>query len=80
MKWYGMVIICLFGVGFLYTQSVIANNINTIKKEGRKMRVAINGFGRIGRNFLRAVLQDSQANEKLQIVAINVGSAKVDFV
>ncbi len=80
MKWYRMVIICLFGVGFLYTQSVIANNINTIKKEGRKMRVAINGFGRIGRNFLRAVLQDSQANEKLQIVAINVGSAKVDFV
>ncbi len=44
------------------------------------MRIAINGFGRIGRNFLRAVLQDTQANKKLDVVAINVGPAKVDCI
>ncbi|MGB8367041.1 MAG: type I glyceraldehyde-3-phosphate dehydrogenase [Candidatus Babeliales bacterium] len=44
------------------------------------MRVVINGFGRIGRNFLRTVLQDEQANKKLKVVAINVGPAKVDCI
>lgn len=33
----------------------------------KRYRVAINGFGRIGRTFLRAVMQ----NEEIQIVAIN---------
>ena len=35
--------------------------------------IAINGFGRIGRNFLRVVLQDKKALERLKIVAINLG-------
>jgi glyceraldehyde 3-phosphate dehydrogenase len=37
------------------------------------MRIAINGFGRIGRNFLRAILQDTKASSQLEVVAINVG-------
>ena len=38
-----------------------------------KMRIAINGFGRIGRAFLRSVLLDSQAASKIEIIAINEG-------
>jgi glyceraldehyde 3-phosphate dehydrogenase len=34
-------------------------------------RVAINGFGRIGRNYLRALLDKDLANAGLQVVAIN---------
>lgn len=37
------------------------------------MRIAINGFGRIGKSFLRAVLADAQAAKKIEIAAINVG-------
>jgi glyceraldehyde 3-phosphate dehydrogenase len=39
------------------------------------IRIAINGFGRIGRNFLRALVQDKQASEQVRVVAINVGPA-----
>ncbi len=35
------------------------------------IRVSINGFGRIGRNVLRAALQHSQYGKKFEIVAIN---------
>lgn len=42
------------------------------------MRIAINGFGRIGRNFLRILLQDSHALKKIDIVAINIGPACID--
>jgi len=35
------------------------------------MRVAINGFGRIGRNFFRASLKDEEFQEKFEIVAVN---------
>ena len=35
-----------------------------------KLRIAINGFGRIGRNILRA-LYENQYNEQIEIVAIN---------
>jgi glyceraldehyde 3-phosphate dehydrogenase (phosphorylating) len=41
-------------------------------------RIAINGFGRIGRNFLRTVLEDPKANKVLEIVAINVGPSNVE--
>src|SRR5690349_9266064 len=34
-------------------------------------RIAINGFGRIGRNYLRRLTDKSLANEGLQVVAIN---------
>jgi glyceraldehyde 3-phosphate dehydrogenase len=44
------------------------------------LNIAINGFGRIGRNFLRAYLQDSQALEKMRVVAINIGPAHIDYV
>lgn len=39
------------------------------------IRIAINGFGRIGRNFLRALAQDKQASERVRVVAVNVGPA-----
>lgn len=35
--------------------------------------IMINGFGRIGRTFLRTVLLDDKAKKELNIVAINVG-------
>jgi glyceraldehyde 3-phosphate dehydrogenase len=44
------------------------------------LRVAINGFGRIGRTFLRTVLCDPQAHKKLQIVAINTGPADTKLI
>lgn len=44
------------------------------------MRVAINGFGRIGRNFLRGIVYDSQALQKIDVVAINIGPARIDQI
>jgi glyceraldehyde-3-phosphate dehydrogenase type I len=35
------------------------------------IRVAINGFGRIGRNVLRSALQHSQYGKKFEIIAVN---------
>lgn len=37
------------------------------------MRIAVNGFGRIGRNFVRALMQDEQARKSITLVAINIG-------
>lgn len=42
--------------------------------------VAVNGFGRIGRNFVRAVLLDPQALKKINIAVINIGPAKPEFL
>ncbi|ABL78159.1 type I glyceraldehyde-3-phosphate dehydrogenase [Thermofilum pendens] len=43
-----------------------------------KIRVGINGFGRIGRNFLRAALKNEKFFDKFEIVAINdLGSPKM---
>ncbi len=39
------------------------------------IRIAINGFGRIGRTFLRTLLQDSKVHEHIQLVALNLGPA-----
>lgn len=36
-----------------------------------KARVAINGFGRIGRNFYRASLKDREFQDEFEIVAVN---------
>ena len=36
-----------------------------------KKRVGINGFGRIGRNFYRASLQDKEFQDQFDIVAVN---------
>lgn len=41
------------------------------------MRIALNGFGRIGKNFLRCILADDYARDTIDIVAINVGPADV---
>ncbi|MGB9576999.1 MAG: type I glyceraldehyde-3-phosphate dehydrogenase [Candidatus Micrarchaeia archaeon] len=35
------------------------------------VRIAVNGFGRIGRNFLRACLADPAFNSKFEVVAVN---------
>ena len=40
------------------------------------MRIAINGFGRIGRTFLRCILKDEGARSTLQVVAINIGNSQ----
>jgi Glyceraldehyde 3-phosphate dehydrogenase, NAD binding domain len=37
----------------------------------KKLRLAINGFGRIGRCFLRASLKDPEFMDSVSIVAIN---------
>ncbi|EKD48514.1 MAG: hypothetical protein ACD_64C00270G0001 [uncultured bacterium] len=42
--------------------------------------VAVNGFGRIGRNFVRAVLLDPQAVKNITIAVINIGPAKPEFI
>ena len=36
-----------------------------------KIKIAINGFGRIGRLFLRQILSDPSASRRIEIVAIN---------
>lgn len=36
-------------------------------------RVMINGFGRIGRTFLRTILADELAQKQLEVVAVNIG-------
>lgn len=36
-------------------------------------RIAINGFGRIGRTFLRVLLQEPEKMEGIDVVAINIG-------
>jgi len=44
------------------------------------MRIAVNGFGRIGRNFVRAFLCDKDAQKKMKLVAINIGPTKLELV
>lgn len=44
------------------------------------LRIAINGFGRIGRNFLRTLLLDYKSQQKLKIVAINIGPANRESI
>lgn len=44
------------------------------------MRIAINGFGRIGRTFLRTILEDPASIEALEVAAINIGPAPRDAV
>ena len=39
------------------------------------MRIAINGFGRIGRTFLRCLMQDADAHNHIEVVAINIGKS-----
>jgi len=44
-----------------------------------KIRVAINGYGRIGRNILRSFYESAEYQEKIEIVAVNdLGDAKIN--
>lgn len=42
--------------------------------------IAINGFGRIGRAFLRALCMDQEALKKIHVAVINVGPATIAYV
>jgi glyceraldehyde 3-phosphate dehydrogenase len=44
------------------------------------MRIAINGFGRIGRTFLRTILEDPAAIQTVEVAAINIGPAPQESV
>ena len=44
------------------------------------MRIAINGFGRIGKTFLRTILLDVQVSKKIDVVTINIGKGSLDWV
>lgn len=44
------------------------------------MRIALNGFGRIGRSFVRALFADQQALKNIELVAINIGPAQLQTV
>lgn len=44
------------------------------------MRISINGLGRIGRNFLRILMQDAEAKKKIEVVAVNIGPAHREAV
>ncbi len=49
-----------------------------VKKGEFFMRIAINGFGRIGKTFLRVLLNDSSASRDIEVVAINCGPGNID--
>lgn len=40
--------------------------------------IAINGFGRIGRNFLRALLEDPSAKNAIRVAVINIGPGVIE--
>lgn len=42
--------------------------------------IAIQGFGRIGRTFLRVLLADPQAWQQIRVAVINIGPAKPEMV
>lgn len=44
------------------------------------IRIAINGFGRIGRNFLRILMLDPSIKKNIEVVAVNIGPAHRDAV
>lgn len=44
------------------------------------IRIAISGFGRIGRTFLRTLLADQKALQKITVVAINIGPAQKESI
>lgn len=44
------------------------------------IRIAINGLGRIGRNFLRILMLNPEIREHIEVVAVNIGPGKFDAV
>ena len=55
--------------GVVRRTCVKANAGSTRRSTDMKMKVAINGFGRIGRNFLRCL--EGRENSDLEVVAVN---------
>jgi len=56
----------------------VDKSLSLVKLENNMIRVAINGYGRIGRNVLRA-LYESGKRESIQVVAINdLGNAETN--
>jgi len=48
-------------------------------KAKERLNIAINGFGRIGKTFLRIVMNDPVARERLNIAVINTGSSDFEM-
>ena len=44
------------------------------------MRIAINGFGRIGKTLLRTILLDTHASKKIDVTTINIGNRSRELV
>ena len=44
------------------------------------MKIAINGLGRIGKNFLRTIMLDPIAVQKIDVVTVNIGPANMEYV
>jgi glyceraldehyde 3-phosphate dehydrogenase len=51
-----------------------------MKKEKIIMRIAINGFGRIGKTFLRTILLDKHTSQNIDVGTINIGKGNFDLV
>jgi glyceraldehyde 3-phosphate dehydrogenase len=52
----------------------------TLKRVIMNKKIAINGFGRIGRTFLRTLLLDDKAKEQIDVVAINIGPGDPNLI
>ena len=68
MKLTTQLMIVLLAAGFIFNMKAIDDNKNSVGvyEEKRMLRVAINGFGRIGRNFLRGILLDAKALKNIE--------------
>lgn len=65
-------LVAFYGILLLFFGSMI------IGKEAQMISIAINGFGRIGRTFLRTILLDEYARDNLSVVVINLGPSYTD--
>ena len=72
-------IITLFSM-FILCTSARKDKRSTIKRGKTKIRIAINGFGRIGRNFSEQFYTDKEAQKKLDVVVINIGPADPNMI
>ena len=43
------------------------------------MLIGLNGFGRIGRNFLRAMIVDKNIRDRMAVAAINIGPMRIEY-
>src|SRR5512139_4258798 len=52
-------------------QGALPGSTQPADAENMTYRIAINGFGRIGRNYLRCALQRGMLGEEITVVAVN---------